>query len=193
LKDTTRNVQIINGTAGIGKSSFLMYVLARMSSRKKSVLMHYHRNTSEVAVTVFFPADGSDPKQITQNHNDYLETFDKWYAKIDEEESIFLVDGIGSFSNSDYPNVKYVAAKSPSYDIGWMEKSQNRRDRWLQVWDKTEMLSYATHAGIPNAEKVIQENMLHLGGIIRYAFTPGAAEDAANAAAAGAEAKELLK
>jgi hypothetical protein len=193
FKDTAHRVQIVNGTAGIGKSSFLMYVLARMSSRKKSVLMHYHRNTSEVAVTVFFPADGSDPKQITQNHNDYLETFDKWYAKINVEESIFLVDGIVSFSNDDYPNVKYVAAKSPSCDIGWMGKSQNREDRWLQVWEKAEMLSYATQAGIPNAEKVIQENMLHLGGVSRYAFTPGAAEKAANVAVAGAGARELFK
>jgi hypothetical protein len=193
LNDTARRVQIINGTAGIGKSSFLMYVLARMRSRKKSVLLHYHRNTSEIAVTAFFPADGSDPEQITRNDKDYLKTFKKWYATIDEEKSIFLVDGIVSFSMMDYPNVKYVAAKTPSCDIGWMAKSQNRRDRWLQVWKKAEMLSYATQAGIPNAEEVIQENMLHLGGVSRYAFKPGAAENAANAAVAEAGAKELFK
>ena len=195
LNDTTCNVQIINGTAGIGKSAFLLYVLARMrtSATKKSVLLHYHRKINEVAVAVFFPADSSEPEQISQTHPDYLETFEKWYSKIDEEGSFFLVDGIVSFANSDYPNVKYVAAKSPSCDIGWMEMSQNRRDRWLQVWAKTEMLLYANKAGISNAETVIQENMLHLGGVSRYAFSPGAAEAAAKVAVAGAGAIELFK
>lgn len=193
FKDTACRVQIVNGTAGIGKSSFLMYVLARMRSREKSVLLYYHRNASDLADIAFFPADGSEPEKMTRGDKDYSETFDKWYAIIDQEKSIFLVDGIVSFSNDDYPNVKYVAAKSPSCDIGWMAKSQNREDRWLQVWEKAEMLSYATQAGIPNAEEVIQENMLHLGGVSRYAFTPGAAEKAANVAVAGAGAKELFK
>lgn len=104
-----------------------------------------------------------------------------------------MVDGKVSFSNEDHPNVKFIAAKTPSCDIGWMDKSQNRRDCWLQVWDKREILSYATQAGIPNAETLIQENMLHLGGISRYAFTPGAAEAAANVAIAEAGARELFK
>lgn len=195
LKDT-HSVQIINGTAGIGKSSFLLYVLARIRSNnntKKSVLMHYHRNKEEVAIAVFFPADGSEPEEIAQNHPDYWKTFRKWYAMIDQEESIFLVDGIVSFSNLDYPNVKYIAAKSPSCSIGWMEKSQNRQDRWLEVWKQAALLSYATKVGIANAVEVIQESMRYLGGVSRYAFVPGAAEKAANAAVAACGAKELFK
>ena len=54
-----------------------------------------------------------------------------------------------------------------------------------------ELMLYATNVGIPNAKHMMQENMLRLGGVSRYAFTPGAAEDAANVAISGAEAKEL--
>jgi hypothetical protein len=122
-----------------------------------------------------------------------LKTFDRWYQEIHAQTSIFLVDGIVSFANSDYPNVKYVAAKSPSCDIGWMKKSQNREDRWLKVWDKAELLSYATKVNIPDAQTVIEENMLYLGGVSRYAFEPGAAEEAVNAAVAVAGATEIFK
>ena len=47
--------------------------------------------------------------------------------------------------------------------------------------------------GIPNAKTVIEENMLYLGGVSRYAFAPGAAEKSANVAVAGAGAMELFK
>lgn len=175
--DTLCNVQIINGTGGIGKSSFLMYVLARMRSKTKSILLHYHQTKNEVPAAVFFPADGGKPTQIERNEHGYAKAFRKWYATIDKEGSMFLVDGIVSFTQNDYPNVKFVAARSPSCDIGWMRKSPNRCDRWLQVWNEEEMLSYATQVCI--AKEVIHDNMFYLGGIVRYAFTPDEAEDAA--------------
>eukprot|EP00978_Attheya_sp_CCMP212_P039405 scaffold204505_cov44-Attheya_sp.AAC.1 len=77
FKDTEHRVQIVNGTAGIGKSSFLMYVLARMQSREKSVLLYYHRDANELAEIVFFPADGSEPEQMTRGDNHYSKTFAK--------------------------------------------------------------------------------------------------------------------
>lgn len=51
------------------------------------------------------------------------------------------------------------------------------------------MLSYATQVDIPNAEMVINENFLHLGGVVRYAFEP----NVANAAVQDASATELFK
>lgn len=176
MNDGESRVQIINGTAGIGKSSFFMYMLERMRRQNKPALLHYHRKQTEVAMVIFFPANGSEPQVVMQNHPDYFNKFNEWYGEIDRAKSVFLVDGIVSFANADFPNVTYVAAKSPSCVIGWMETSQNRQDRWRKVWCQAELLSYATQVGIPNAQNLIAENMLHLGGVSRYVFAPGAAE-----------------
>lgn len=192
LKDAL-SVQIINGTAGIGKSSFLLYILARLRSTGKSVLLHFHRKATESGKAMFFPKGGGEPQQINTNHPDYDTTFDKWYAQISEDHSYFLVDGIVSFSNSDYPNIKYVAAKSPSCPLGWMETSQNRQDRWLEVWEEKELLSYATKVDIEGAVELIHENMVHLGGVSRYAFASGAAKRMADIAVQQAGAQELFK
>lgn len=187
----THRIQIVNGTAGVGKSSFLLYVLARTRVKQKSVLLHYHRTKEETAALTFFPGSGSPPQTILATHPDYFATFRKWYAQIDQEHSFFLVDGIASFSNEAYTNVKYIVAKSPSCPLGWIEKSQNVSDRWLSVWSEQELLSYANYAGI--AADVVRENMLHLGGVGRYAFLPGAAEAAAIRAVAVAGAFDLYK
>ena len=74
--------------------------------------------------------------------------------------------------------MKYIVANSPSCPIGWVKKSKHKRDRWLDVWGEEELLSYANQAAIESS--VIEENMRHLGGIVRYAFVENAAQDAAD-------------
>jgi hypothetical protein len=59
-----------------------------------------------------------------------------------------------------------------------MEKDQNRFDRWLEFWSRTELLSYADQVGIPFAADIIDGNMIHMGGVCRYAFSRNAAQDA---------------
>eukprot|EP00978_Attheya_sp_CCMP212_P041538 scaffold239150_cov50-Attheya_sp.AAC.4 len=93
----------------------------------------------------------------------------------------------------DVPGVKYVTAKSPSCDIGWMEKDQNRFDRWLEHWSQEELLSYANKLGILDAANIIPDNMFHLGGVCRYALLDGAARDAAMNAIHMVGAKDLYK
>ena len=56
MSDSVHHTQIVNGTAGIGKSSFLLYMLARLRFSNKPVLLHYHINEKEVARAIFFPA-----------------------------------------------------------------------------------------------------------------------------------------
>lgn len=172
-----KHTQIVNGTAGIGKSSFLLYALARCRCAGKSVLLHYHRTDKETAIAVFFPANGK-PLIMNTSSLSYLETFRKWYKQIGIEESLFLVDGIVSFTKDDFPGVTYVTAKSPCCSIGFMEKDQNRCDRWLDFWSPSELLAYATNVGIPNAAEIIDDNWRHLGGVARYAFTANAAQEA---------------
>lgn len=116
-----------------------------------------------------------------------------WLGEIHREQSVFLVDGIVSFARPCLSNVTYVAARSPSCDIGWMKTSPNRRDRWLTVWDKKEALSYATQVGVPNAAAVIDQNFLHLGGVIRFALRPKEAEEAVRIAFQEVDATELFK
>lgn len=192
IEDTTRKIHIVHGTAGIGKSSFLLYVLVRMRTLgSKNVLLHFHRMDQESAVAVFFPVD-DQPIQIVQSHPNYWETFTKWYEQINEEKSVFLVDGMASFNGvPEYTNVKYIVAKSPSCPIGWMKKDPNKIDRWLPIWDEAELLSYASQTEIE--ESVVKENMRYLGGIVRNAFLPGRAEYAANDAINEAGALELFK
>jgi hypothetical protein len=102
------------------------------------------------------------------------------------------VDGIVSFGGvPEHTKVNYVVAKSPSYSIGWVKKEASKSDRWLDVWEEKELLSYADQADID--QSVVKENMRHLGGIVRYAFVEKAAEDAANYAIKEAGALELFK
>mmetsp|Transcript_7784 Transcript_7784/g.21705 ORF Transcript_7784/g.21705 Transcript_7784/m.21705 type:complete len:520 (-) Transcript_7784:38-1597(-) len=186
-----KHTQIVNGTAGVGKSSFLLYALARCRCAAKSVLLHYHRTKEETAITVFFPANGK-PLIMNASSPSYLETFRKWYKQIGIEESLFLVDGIVSFTKDSFPGVTYVTAKSPSCSIGFMEKDQNRCDRWLEFWTPPELLAYATSVGIPNAAEIINDNWRHLGGVSRYAFTANAAQDAVMSAISIVGATSLL-
>jgi len=178
IVNDTRKVHIIRGTSGIGKSAFLMYALARMRSENEPALLHFHRAKIKPAIVIFFPADGITPQVLMRNHPDYYSTFLKWHCAVNKAKSVFLVDDIDSFSNADFPSVTYALAKSSSCDIGWMKASQRRKDHWLSVWDKEELLSYATQVQIPNAEEVI-----HMGGVARYAFSPNAAKKVADNAA----------
>ena len=124
---TRKHTQIVNGAAGVGKSSFLLHALARCRCTGKSVLLHCHRTDKETAIAVFFPANGK-PLLMSASSPSCLEMFRKWHKQIATEESLFLVDGIVSFTKDDFPGVTYVTAKSPSCSIGFMEKDQNRCD-----------------------------------------------------------------
>jgi hypothetical protein len=58
-----------------------------------------------------------------------LSTLSEWYDKTMKN---LLADGLCHFTKDDVPGVKYVTAKSLSCSIGFMEKDQNRFDRWLE-------------------------------------------------------------
>ena len=194
MNDTVYHTQIVNGTAGIGKSAFLLYMLARLRCAGKCALLHYHRTVHESAIAMFFPANNDDPVlSIVATHPDYRKMFKEWYRRVGEQESVFLVDGIVSFTYDDFQGVKYVTAKSPSCDIGFMEKDQNRFDRWLEFWSQQELLSYAEQVGIPDAKSIIAGNMFHLGGVCRYAFVRDAAQNAVMNAISVVGAKDLFK
>ena len=108
---------------------------------------------------MFFPAN-SVPLQISSRDQGYDTTFSKWYSQINDEESVFLVDGIVSFGGvPEYMNVKYIAAKSPSCSIGWMKKDSAKSDRWLGIWREEELFSYADQVGVDRS--VVKENMRH--------------------------------
>jgi hypothetical protein len=103
-------------------------------------MLHYHRSEKETAVAVFFPANGK-PLPMDPRSLNYLETFRNCYKQIGIEESLFLVDGVVSFTKDDFQGVTYVTAKSPSCSIGFMEKDQNRCDRWLEFWTPEELIA----------------------------------------------------
>eukprot|EP00978_Attheya_sp_CCMP212_P043176 scaffold277451_cov45-Attheya_sp.AAC.1 len=193
MDDNERHTQIVNGTAGIGKSSFLLYLLARLRCDGKCAMLHYQRTESEIGVAMFFPADGSAPDSRSMNDPDYQHKFMEWYALVGSDESVFLVDGVVSFTLQDVDGVKYVAAKSPSCSIGWMSKVQSKRQRWLRAWAQPELVSYANSVGIEEAEEIIADNYVHLGGVCRYALMRNAARDAALDAISEVGAKELYK
>ena len=193
INDEELHMQIVNGTAGIGKSAFLLYVLGRTRCAGKCALLWYHRTKTETAVAYFFPKNGGQPEYIRNDNPNFLDKYLAWYRLVAKDGSLFLVDGIVSFTLYDYPGLKFVTAKSFSCSIGWMEKSQNRRDRWLEFWSQLELTSYATAVDIPDAAEIVKHNILHLGGVCRYAFKAGAAQRAVMNAISVVGAKDLYK
>jgi hypothetical protein len=99
-----------------------------------------------------------------------------------------LVDGSGAFPSdeSQFTKLKYIVAKTAGCRLGkYMEQSGYFTDRWLQVWAKAELLSYA--GKVTDIEKdVVEENMQYLGGIARYAFERGQAKKIADNAVTAA-------
>ena len=194
-EDNDRSIQIINGSAGIGKSAFLLYTLARLRLTGKCALLYYHpKAEKKEAIVVFFPAKGKgNPVEISSSDPTYYKTFIAWHELVGKDKSIFLVDGMVSFSQRNVDDVRYLVARSPSCSISFMEKSKNRRDRWLKIWGQAELEKYGTLTNIPNIEAIVADNMVYLGGICRYAFKTNAALDVALAAVEEVDANSLLK
>jgi hypothetical protein len=86
INDKERHTQIVNGTAGIGKSAFLLYTLARCRCAEKSVLLHFHRSEKETAVAVFFPVNGK-PLFLSASSPSYFDTFRAWYDKFGDQQT----------------------------------------------------------------------------------------------------------
>eukprot|EP00978_Attheya_sp_CCMP212_P015116 scaffold38871_cov34-Attheya_sp.AAC.2 len=95
---------------------------------------------------------------------DYWKTFEKWFCLVGQDSSVFLVDGVVSFTPHDVQGVKFVNARSSSCGIGRMENDQNRFDCWLDGWLQVELLSYGKKVGIADGKNIIDDNMFHLGG-----------------------------
>ena len=167
MNDSDWHTQIVNGAAGIGKSSFLLYTLARVRCAGKCALLHYHQTLEDTAVALFFPAGGGAPTSSFANEPNYHTNFYQWYRLVGDADSVILVDGVVSFTPDDVQGVKYITAKSPSCSIGWMDKDQNRFDRWLDWWSQAELLSYAKQVVITDANTIIEGNVFHLGGVCR--------------------------
>jgi len=74
-----------------------------------------------------------------------------------------------------------------------MEKNQNRYDRWLESWSQAELLAYAEKIAIPNASGIIEGNLMHIGGVSRYAFVTDAAQNAVMNAISVVGARGLFK
>eukprot|EP00978_Attheya_sp_CCMP212_P049630 scaffold689600_cov71-Attheya_sp.AAC.1 len=73
-----------------------------------------------------------------------------------------------------------------------MEKSQVRRDdHWVSTWKEDELVQYGTLVGIQGIEEIVSDNMVHIGGVPRYAFTAGAAKRAVNVALSKLNAQAL--
>jgi hypothetical protein len=178
MNDSEYHPQIVNGTAGIGKSSFLLYTLARVRCTGKCALLHFQRSLKETAALVFFPADGGAPISKFANEPDFHPKLSEWYRLVGAAGSVFLSDGVVTFSYDDVQGVKYITTKSASCDIGWMGHDQNRFDRWLVGWAQAELVSYATQVGITDANTIIEDNMFHIGGVCRYALKKNAARNA---------------
>jgi hypothetical protein len=83
IADTRNKIQIVQGNAGIGKTSFLLYVLACLrSSGDKNVLLHFHRDEKQPAVAVLFPRGAGKPAIIWSDKPRYRACFSEWYIQI---------------------------------------------------------------------------------------------------------------
>lgn len=193
VNDHERTIQIVNGTGGIGKSCFLLYVLARCREIKKPVLLYIHRNEQDTPTAVYFQKTSAQYTSVKITDSTTSKKFEAWYELIGRQESFLLVDGIPSFPRDDVPGVKYIVATSSGCSLRSMEKDSMRRDRWLERWTQGELIFCANSANIPTAIEAIEDNFMRIGGICRYAFVPGAARDAISTALAAIGARELFR
>jgi len=190
----TSKYHVINGSGGIGKSSLLLYILARLRLLGKCVLLHFHTKKEASKVVIFFPADGGEPQEIDSSEPNFYRQFVEWHRAVGKDESYFLVDGIVSFAERNVDGVKYIVAKSPTCSISFIKRSAFKRDLWMTPWDNAELVSYGALVGVADIEKTVAANMFYVGGICRYALSgPDIAMTAVSAAVSEVGAEALLK
>mmetsp|Transcript_20951 Transcript_20951/g.34621 ORF Transcript_20951/g.34621 Transcript_20951/m.34621 type:complete len:223 (+) Transcript_20951:156-824(+) len=112
-----KRVHIINGSAGIGKSSFFIYALARIRLLGQCALLYFHARNAIDPIVVLFPKTGT-PIEIPRDQ------LGKYREIVGQDKSYILVDGRVSFSEDDV-DVTYIHAKSPWMEIGFFKKSNS--------------------------------------------------------------------
>jgi hypothetical protein len=118
--------------------------------------LYYHPKAPQKPVVVFFPAKGQGaPQEISESEDGFYTSCIKWYARVGEDTSIFLVDGVVSFTPRNVDNVKYAVARSPTCSVIFMEKSKNRQERWMAVWGGSELIADGKLIGIADVEKLL--------------------------------------
>jgi hypothetical protein len=186
--DTDRNKHIINGTAGIGKSSFLLYTIARLRYDNIPVLLWYHPRSEAGSMMLLLKSDGSHE---TAPYS--YDKFTEWIKLISDNKSFFLVDGIVSFNEFNDP-LTLIVARSHSCSLGYLEK-RTREDRWLTVWSKSELVKFGQAIGLDlqDVEELVAPNFHHIGGIARFAYCQDAAKQIVDRSIASVNAKGILQ
>lgn len=188
-----QTLEIVHGSAGVGKSSFLVYALARLRLTGKCALLYFRPKLEAEGVSVFFPPFGGQPTAMPSNETGHYRQFMQWYKQVGEARSLFFVDGNVTFNEDAIDNVTFVVAKSPSSTLGWMDKGKAKNEHWLSLWQEDELVRYGRLARIEGIEQIVRDNFFYMGGIARYALKKGEALSAIDYALRMTNGEALMK
>jgi hypothetical protein len=74
-----------------------------------------------------------------------------------------------------------------------MLKAKNKQRHRLSVWQEDELVRYGRLAQIQGIEKLVRDNVLYIGGNVRYALIKDAAREAIDYALAETNGQALMK
>jgi len=188
-----QTLEIVHGSAGVGKSSFLVYALARLRLTGKCALLYFRPKLEAEGVSVFFPPNGGQPTAMPSNETGHYHQFMKWYKQVGQARSLFFVDGNVTFNEDAIDNVTFVVAKSPSGTLGWMDKGKAKNEHWLSLWQEDELVRYGRLAQIEGIEQIARDNFFYIGGIARYALKEDEALSAIDYALRMTNGEALMK
>lgn len=124
MKDDHYYTKIVNGSA-VNREVYISALHACPLTKcwKERPLACSQRHLAKHPQDIYFPSDGRELRRIERSDSASAKTLSEWYQAISEDSSDILIDWIVLFTLEDYPNIKYVAANSPSCSIGWMDKA----------------------------------------------------------------------
>jgi ABC-type dipeptide/oligopeptide/nickel transport system ATPase subunit len=197
LKSNTekkKQLFVLRGSSGVGKSTFLAYGLVRLRKRfgkGKIILCHAEKTAKN--------NDSDTVKcQVWENGKLALSgSFQKVQDQLEEHmptTSLIVMDGCSLPLTLETCKATILMAASPSLYIKNIEDavSIGRRINYtIPALTKPEALGIASVLGVDH--KIVETNHLHMGGIARYLFEPGYAMKKVKEAVKAVDASSISK
>mmetsp|Transcript_21074 Transcript_21074/g.58371 ORF Transcript_21074/g.58371 Transcript_21074/m.58371 type:complete len:541 (+) Transcript_21074:42-1664(+) len=176
LEEKKKQLFVIQGSSGVGKSTFLAYCVVRLQAyfRGKIILCHAEKSVKSNEI------DGVDC-QVWENGNLVLSGDFRQIRKELKEQtttaSLIVMDGCSLPISLEKFKGKILIAASPSLYIKNIEDAVfiNRRKSYtMPALNEEEALAIASLIGI--SHDIVKTNLHHMGGVTRYLFEPGVAK-----------------
>jgi hypothetical protein len=171
---------ILRGSSGVGKSTFLAYVLAKLMSKKRKNRLDNVAifRASKSSKTTTGAVDANRVRCfISKNGSTILEgvfkDVDKHLEVALSDVEVIIMDGCSlGLDLCKFTGTVIIAASPSQYTRNLEREIFNTEKLMMPPLDGTEAVAMGLKLGVEKA--IIQENFLHTSGITRYLFQSGA-------------------